>query len=473
MTALTVQRHSDRQLCRVAANGFIKLFCLFLLGSLYHSAADQRITIGNGSGHLAYPQAQTTLHLQPGDTLYINPGTYSGLALGNLSGSTNAPITILCAPGAIFASRTGQPNDFPNIAHLRFENFTYVNYNSTCMRITGNSHDLVFSNFCITNASGWSFHIYDPAKVFNGTRDSAFYNFKWENLVVDGKVNGSAISSSDFQPVSNLKSVLLDFEIYRCTFRHFENTQLAFPVIGVDKCFNMQVHECTFSDIGMAESPIGHDVCICGSGYFKVFNNKFTRQWANDVRVWPMKLNALGYNGPDAVNRFYNNISWEKRKYPMYEHNRVPQSALNNSSGYLSPTSSEICFNTLYRSRKAASSKDPYVGVLVDVYGPGVLIQNNLVIEPEADAPYKANRNYVFQLGAGPQKDVVATNNLVCKDLATAGLEDTVKFVPGPTSPALDAAIGRIDYILQDHYLQNRYVGGKADLGAVERQTGN
>jgi hypothetical protein len=114
--------------------------------------------------------------------------------------------------------------------------------------------------------------------------------------------------------------------------------KLAFPVIGLDKCFNLQVHECTFSDIGMAESPIGHDVCICGAGYFKVWNNRFTRQWANDVRVWPMKLNALGYNGPDAVNRFYNNLSSEKRKYPMYEHNQVAQTAIDNSSGYLSRT---------------------------------------------------------------------------------------------------------------------------------------
>ena len=300
---------------------------LVILGSIPAFSGEKArppVTIGNGSGHLRYPDAQTTLKLQPGDTLCIRPGIYSGLSLGNLSGSATAPITVVCDSNTVFTTRDPQPNDFPNIAHVRFENFRYVDYNSTCFRITGQSHDLLFKNFFITNASGYCFHVYDPAKVFDGTRESAFYNFKWENMVVDGKVNGAAISSSDWQPVSNLKSVLLDFEIVRCTFRNFDNAKLAFPVIGLDKCFNLRVHECTFSDIGMAESPIGHDVCICGSGYFKVFNNRFTRQWANDVRIWPMKLNALGYNGSDAVNRFYNNISWEKRKYPTYEHNRVP-----------------------------------------------------------------------------------------------------------------------------------------------------
>jgi hypothetical protein len=445
---------------------------LFSAQPLTRAASPRIVSVGDGSGHLRYPDTQATLKLEPGDTLYIRSGTYRGLSLGNLTGSAAAPITVLCDSNTVFTTRDAQPNDFPNIAHVRFENFRYENYNSTCLRITGRSHDLLFKQFYITNASGYSFHIYDPAKVFDGTRESTFYNFKWENVVVDGKVNGAAISSSDYQPVSNLKSVLLDFEIYRCTFRHFDNARLAFPVIGLDKCFNLQVHECSFSDIGMAESPIGHDVCICGAGYFKVFNNTFTRQWANDVRVWPMKLNALGYNGADAVNRFYNNISWEKRKYPAFEHNRVPQKAIDDSSGYLSSTSSEIYFNTLYRSRKAASSKDPYVATLVDVYGPEVTIKHNLIIEPEADTPFDPARNYVCHLGAGPQPGVVAENNLVFRTLQQAGVGDTSKFVPALTSPARDAATGRVGYITKDHHNQERYVGTAADVGAVESQEG-
>jgi hypothetical protein len=232
----------------------------------------------------------------------------------------------------------------------------------------------------------------------------------------------------------------------------------------------LQVHECRFSDIGKAESPIGHNVCICGAGYFKVFNNRFTRQWANDVRVWPIKLNALGYNGPDAVNRFYNNISWEKRKYPMYEHNHVSQTAIDNSSGYLSRTSSEVYFNTLYRSRKAASSKDPYVATLVDVYGPDVTIKHNLIIEPEADVPFDPARNHVYHLGAGPQRGVLAENNLVFGTLEQSGLVDAASFAPAPASPAKDVATGRVSYITTDHNNRERYVGVAADVGAVESQ---
>ena len=265
---------------------------------------------------------------------------------------------------------------------------------------------------------------------------------------------------------------MLDFEIVRCAFRHFDNTEGAFPCIGLDKCFNLRVHECAFSDIGMAESPIGHNVCIVGSGYFKVYNNTFTRHWANDVRAFPMKLNALGYDGPDAVGRYYNNISWEKRKYPAYEQNRVPPADIEKSAGWFSPTRSEIYFNTFYRSRRAATSKDPYCAQLVDVYSPGVTVRHNLVIEPDCDMPFDPKTNYVVHLGAGPQPDVVAENNLVFRTLAEAGLADAVKFIPLETSPAKDAATGRVPYITKDHYGNERYVGKAADVGAVERQEG-
>ncbi len=427
------------------------------------------MNIGDGSGYLNYGDAQATLKLRPGDVLYINPGTYSGLSLGNLAGTTATPITVTCDPQAVFTTVVPQFNNFPNIAHLRFENFRFETYKSTCMKISGKSHDLLFRNFNIKDASGYSFHVYDPAKVFDGSKESAFYNFKWENVVVDGKTDGSAICNTNYS-LSNMISVVLDFEVYKCTFRHFDNRIQAFSAIDLQRCFNLEVHDCTFSDIGMAESPIGHNVCIAVAGYLRAHGNRFTRQWANDARVWPMKLNALGYNGADAVNRFYNNISWEKRKYPMYEHNHVPQADMDKCSGYLSRTGSEICFNTLYRLRKAASSKDPYCGHLVDVYGPDVTIKHNLVIEPEADVPFDARRNYVYHLGTGPQPGLTVDNNLVFKTWAEAGLVDTETFMPSANSPARGAARGRIDYISKDHYNHDRYDGAAADVGAVERQ---
>ena len=152
----------------------------------------------------------------------------------------------------------------------------------------------------------------------------------------------------------------------------------------------------------------------------------------------------------------------------MYEHNIVRQADLDTSSGYLSRTASEVFFNTLYRSRTAAGSRDPYRATLVDVYGPDVTIKHNLVIEPEVDAPFDPAQNYVYHLGAGPQSGLVVDNNVVFKNWSEAGLVDTKTFMPSPKSPARDAATGRVEYIRTDHNNHDRYHGAAADLGAVE-----
>lgn len=430
------------------------------------------VTIGNGSGMLDYPTAQATLKLEPGDVLMIAPGTYLGLALGNLAGTAQAPITVTCDPKTLFTSPGGRSDTFTNLSFVRFENFRIDK--GSPWTFTGATHDLRFSHFTATRS--FCFHPYDPAKVFNGSKESTLYNFTWEDCAFgdDSSVfDGSAISSTDWQPVSNLKSVQLDFEISHCTFKNVDYGMNAGTLVSMSRCFNLKVHDCTFSNIGYSKFIVGHDAVIGGSGYFKVYNNTFSHQWANDVRMFPMKLHALGYDGKDAVSSFYNNISFEKRKYPVFEQNGIPRDDLAKSAGWFSATGSEIFFNTVYRSRRGTMTADPYRGVLVDVYAPDVTIRYNLLIEPECDAPFDPARNYVYLLGAGPQTGIVAEGNLVFKSWAEAGLIDQTGFVPSATSPAKDAAKGRIDLITKDHGGRERYVGATADVGAVERQKGD
>ena len=97
---------------------------------------------------------------------------------------------------------------------------------------------------------------------------------------------------------------------------------------------------------------------------------------------------------------------------------------------------------------------------------------HDLVIEPEADAPFDPKRDYVTHLGAGPQKGLVIENNLVFPTWAAAGLVDTETFAPGDHSPVRDAATGRVRHITRDHYHNRRYEGPAADIGAVERRRG-
>jgi len=70
------------------------------------------VNVGDGSGYLRYDDAQAAFKLQPGDTLYINPGVYRGLSLGNLSGTAANPVTVICDA---WAKRSGPKQVSPVI----------------------------------------------------------------------------------------------------------------------------------------------------------------------------------------------------------------------------------------------------------------------------------------------------------------------------------------------------------------------
>lgn len=437
--------------------GLLGVAVLCLLVSQNPLAAKQ-VTIGTGSGYLNYPTAQTTLNLQPGDTLYIAAGTYSGISLNSLVGTAAAPITVKCDPNTVFTTATTIFNSFTTIAFVSFENFRYQNYAGRCMMISGASHDLVFKNFICKGVTDYGFFISDTSKLFDGTKASAFYNLKWQNCVFSGFKTAAIITGGGW---ADLKSTCLDFEVTGCTFSMVETSP-----IEANNSFNLQIHDSTFSDSG-GRTFVGHMANIVNTGYCKVYNNRFTRTWGDDVRVMPLKLNALGYNGTDAVNRFYNNLSYEKKKYAMVEVNgvNVTQADIDNSRGFLARTSAEIYFNTLYRSRKV-----DYVAPLVDIYAPNITISHNVVVEPECDAAFDSAHNYVYSLGTGQQSGLVVTNNLVYKTLALSGLSNAESFTPSATSPVKDASTGTVNYITDDFYHRPRYRGTAADLGAVERQ---
>lgn len=439
--------------------------------------AAKTVNIGNGSGEIVYPTAQATLNLQPGDTVYIKPGTYDSLQLSGIAGTAASPITVKADPKAVFTTTVPHANPVRDLAYVIFDGLRYEKYAGNAMKVQGASHDVTFQNG--SSSKGGDFVVYDSAKVFNGTKDSAFYNFKWKNWAF----YSATINNSDWQPVSNLCSLWLDFEIANCTFTHYEAVKFPSVPVSASKAFNLQIHDCTFSDVGVLDSPVGHGVCIGLQGYGKIYNNRFTRQWADDVREFPFKLNALGYNGADAVTRFYNNISWEKRKYAMFEHNGGLGKDIEASKGYFSSTSAELYLNTMYRSRAAQSSPDPYVAPLADIYAPGMTIRYNLIIDPECDrpwnpefnlapdAPWRTARNYVYSVGTdlGPSPNVVVDHNLIFQTLEASGLDNVENFKPSATSPVLKAA-GKVDYITDDFYHKPRYRDGAADVGAVAGQ---
>jgi Right handed beta helix region len=89
-------------------------------GRIYH--VRQR-----GSGDCSVPQ-DCIGRLQPGDTLLIHAGTYSGFSIGDLSGTAGAPITIKGAPGehAILDGYLGKNSSYGMLGVIDGHSPSYV-----------------------------------------------------------------------------------------------------------------------------------------------------------------------------------------------------------------------------------------------------------------------------------------------------------------------------------------------------------
>ena len=288
---------------------------------------------------------------------------------------------------------------------------------------------------------------------------------------MDGKTNGAAICNSNYS-LANMISVLLDFEIYRCTFRHFDNTRAGLPGHRP----------------GAVLQPAGPRVQLQRHrhGPFAHRPQRLHLRRRLSPRPRQPLHAAMGQRRPRVAHEAQRpGLQRAGRREPLLQQHQLgeaevphvraeprPAGRYRQVARAIFPARVPRSISTRFTGRgRRPTARTPIAVRLVDVYGPDVTIKHNLVIEPEADAPFDATHNYVYHLGSGPQPGLGVDNNLVFRTWAEAGLVDTKTFLPSANSPARDAATGRIGYITKDHYNHQRYVGPAADVGPWRRKT--
>ena len=248
--------------------------------TLTQAALAKTVTVGSGSGFLSYPNAQATLNLAAGDTLYINAGTYSGLSIGNLAGTQAAPITVQCRPErGLHHDDATSPTSSSNLAFVTFRGLPLrellhalpaVHRRQPRRAVQELPHD---EHRAITASASTTRRWSSTAR--RRARSTTSSGRTWSSTAP----RAARPSSTQNYSISDMTSMLLDFEIVDCTFSHFDYTTQSLVDLAFDKCFNLKVHDCTFSDIGMParrlRQPHGHDR---GSGYGQVYNNDFARR---------------------------------------------------------------------------------------------------------------------------------------------------------------------------------------------------
>ncbi len=435
---------------------FFIIFSKLCLGATY--------SYPNTSGTInASPSALSSLgiHIAPGDTLNIQPGTYRALKATGLNGTASQPITIRCSATTDFSAAAFHFDyEILNCSHVIFDGIKVSRHtNATFHALHGDTHDITYQNCSFSGFSGQNaiqVGVNFTPKTFNGTRASAFYHLKWINCLFDNMADASCIHCT--------RGVTLDCEVTNCTFKNVTpSSASSVPIPLYIFGFGWKVNNCVFDKIN---GPAGHNGCIYLYGYAQVTRCLFKGSWANGVRCFPMALNFENY--ANGENRFYNNIFRDTTKYGLFEINtNNTNSYLTDGTGYfLNNTRNFIYHNTLYRS-----FAETYQAYLIDVYGSNATVRGNLVIEPQIDKPYNPSTNYVVYLNNGFHFPASATqSNNVTVQTANPSHIDTGTLTPKSGSPLLDNMPTRIPYITMDFYGNARKSGSAADVGAAEFQ---
>ena len=373
--------------------------------------------------------------LEAGDTLYIPAGKYAQLGMRKLHGAPGKPIVIIFKDSCIF---TTPQNLFDNYigdcSFIQFRHLRAVDYKSNFHRFVSEVHDIAWID-CQwrKNLSGYLFEMQDKSKVFDGSKASTYYNFRWENCLVEDLRDGAFIRAINSAQPGSLSNVCLNFVFVRCTFDRFVSSGLPSVPLNFDFAFALVIDRCRFSNIGVVEKPVGHGAAITFWGYAFISNNLFgENNFADDVRCSPIQLKLEGYFGANAEVRCWNNISREKRKYGMFEINQSPGiQIVPVSGGRLMLAKTQIWNNTLYRSRKA-----DYVAPLVDAYASDITIGNNLVIEPEIDDKFvtASADKYIVHYGTGGLERITLIGNRSFAKLNQAGVRTSSDLSPLPGS---------------------------------------
>jgi hypothetical protein len=426
------------------------------------------VTYPNTSGNIDLTPAALAglgITLNPGDTLNVQAGSYQCLKGDGLNGATGNPIIINFLSGSHFS--TGSyvfDNYIANCSFLVFVGIDITAYtHAVFASIYGSTHDITytgcnFRNFTDQHALEIGSTVSGQTKTFAGTKSSAYYNIKFINCLFDGITYGTFINQKN--------GISLDGEITGCTFTNVnqpDSSQYPIPVYLFG--FGWKINNNIFSHIG-GPTAGGHLVCIQYYGYADIYNNMFYDQWANDVRCFPLTLNLTGYT--NGFNRFWNNISHDKRKYSMFEFNT------NNSNGYITDgtgyyhnnLNNFVYFNTLYRSKA-----DDFNAQLADFYGASGTVKGNLTILPEVDKTFNGGRNYTVNLNNGTffTSSAVEANNVVRGTLNIADFNPST-YAPVAAGTLLGTMPEDIGFITTDFYGNPRKSGSASDAGAVEYQ---
>jgi hypothetical protein len=432
--------------------------------------------------------------LQAGDTVFIpaRAGGYkshsydqlhSGAGYSSLSNGTGY-IVVYWQPGAFITP--GAADDYScfmdNCIGLKIYGLTMSHCGNMAWRLGNNQYGPdrgvphgYSSWICIDSAkfiasAGMPNFVTGSLKPFAGDTNNMYHHWWIRNCIFDStsaSLYGGA-TAIQFGQISN-NGYWRDIEISGCIFDHYSSgTTTASVYINLLNVWGAKIHNNIFRNLGMLAHPAGHAVIINMDigGQIYIYNNIFgPNNFANEFRLKGASLQLKGWNGR---SRFYNNIVFDKRKYPVVENQTVNPGILATLSPYVIARSGPEVYNNTVYNLSAGVGNSPYIVALYDNYANDTVTIKNNILTQVRDTIWANINPRIVAFSYGRPVFLDTSSNKSVQLFANAGIMDKNKWIPSANGILYNAGAAVPSWLTTDFYGNPRNINGRVDIGAVE-----
>jgi hypothetical protein len=420
----------------------------------------RKVLVGGSGGYLNYSNATSALSLVPGDTIAIQPGTYSGFTFGNIRGTATQKIVIINNKGLveITGSNASNLNTCSNViltgngAKGIEHGFYFHDINGRALQLDNTADSITISYAKFAKVSDYTIRI-NADKKYDGTEATLIENIRFLHLSF--KKTGTPIDWGNFAYGSDLTGCGREVEVAYCTIDSLSGGD----GVRLNKVFDVNIHHNRFTNTGLSLTST-HPGTFYLRGDGIVHHNFFQNVWGNGVRS-----EGIGLNGTGELI-ISNNIFLGSRKYSAIEVQTHPNDVTTSGT-----PSTNSCHYKIFNNTMGNQSARDYSAGMVDVYSlleGKCEIRNNLGFNIEKDKAHVTGKNYIYNRQSPIATDVPDTsNNLYRRSFTQLGLEDTFDVYLQPNSLAIDKGM-TLNAITDDFEGIQRPSGSKYDIGARE-----
>ncbi|WP_143306711.1 PKD domain-containing protein [Chitinophaga vietnamensis] len=436
----------------------------------------RRITLQPNTGATPgfyYPNANTQLGVNPGDTLCIPPGDYTGMMLGNLSGTAAQPVVIINCGGLVRFGINNTSTSYSTTVDL--ENCRYVEFAGTGAPNLEYGFDILGSNskgegmfamYWTNGSSDFDVHniyIHNAGMFFvaKTTQDCATPQY-WETggyvmrncrvhhlKCITSQYEGFYIGNShyllDLPCGNNIRSHHIEnLEVYD---NYLENTGSDGIQIGMAYDGNNKVHHNKVINYGTRHDDLnGYGILMNPGSRMEVYDNYLNGGYASGICFFGSGLSK-------AYNNVVANLTWDGFTV-------ADRPVFDSVTAY-------VYNNTFINVTRAGTVYAPGVGE-------GHKFYNNVCVSPSGAAQDKPFNGY-YIVGSAPIK-YDYKNNLYYTNIADAKFVNPAAgdFHLQATSPLIDKGLDLSTTLglKTDFDGVSRPQGKAFDAGAYEYRTG-